>query len=241
MGAVLEGGRGTVLSHRSAAALSGVPGFGKGRLETLRPESVDHVVRLSRLHRSSLLPPHHTTLIDGIPCTTVARTLFDLAAAERPARIVRAVDNALSQMGMTIGDLEEVFATLAGRGRAGTRVMRRILDDRGVGYVPVESELEALVDALVKAAGQDPLRRQVILGDDAPIGRVDFFDDRAQVVVEAQSRRYHSSWSAQVERMERHARLAALGIRVIEVSWWQLVNEPHVFIDVLRRARAVAA
>lgn len=241
MAAALEVGAGAALTRRAAASLLGIPGFERGPLETVTRECVDHVVTLSTLHRSSLLPPNHLTSVDGIPCTTLARTLFDLAACERPARVARAVDNALGQMGLSVGRLEEVFGTLAGRGRAGTRTMRRILDERGDGYVPTESELEALAVAVVAAAGEAPLRRQVVLGDDVPIGRVDFLDDRSRLVVEAQSRRFHSSWAAQVARMERHARLAALGYRVIEVTWWQLVNEPEVFISILRRARAAAA
>jgi very-short-patch-repair endonuclease len=239
--AVLEVGAGAWLSRRAAAALLGVPGFQQSGIEVVTKESVDHVVTLSRLHRSSLLPDHHTTVIDGIPCTTLARTLFDLAGCERPERVARAVDSSLNRLGLTIGHLEEVLALLGGRGRPGTRVTRAICDERGQGYVPPESELEALVDAVVAAAGERQLRRQVVLGDETVIGRVDFLDDEAWIVVEAQSRRFHSSWSDQVARMERHARLAALGYRVIEVTWWQLVHEPHTFIDLLRRARAVAA
>lgn len=241
MAAVLEAGSSAVLGHRAAAALLGIPGYRQRRFETLTRESVDHVVSLSLLHRSSLLPDHHVTVIDGIPCTTLARTLFDLAGRDRAERVERAVDNALSQLGLTIGRLEQVFADLAGSGRAGTCTIRAILDERGEGYVPTESELEALVVSVVAAAGEPPLRRQVVLGDAAPIGRVDFVDEAAMLVVEAQSRRYHSSWSAQVERMERHARLAALGFRVIEVSWWQLVHKPQLFVDRLRRARATKA
>lgn len=239
--AVLEVGAGAVLSHRAAAALLGIPGFREGPVETTTRECVDHEVTLSRLHRTSLLPAHHVTTVDGIPCTTLPRTLFALAGTERPARVSRAVDNAMSQLGLTIGRLEEVFADLARRGRPGTVVTRRILDERGEGYVPTESELEALLVAVVSAAGDPPLRRQAVLGDDRPIGRADFVDTAAMLVVEAQSRRYHSSWSSQVERMERHARLAALGYRVIEVTWWQLVDAPHDFVAVLRLARAAAA
>lgn len=241
MAAALEAGPGAVVSHRAAAALLRIPGYSAASLETTTRESVDHVVSLSRLHRSSLLPPNHTTVIEGIPCTSLPRTLFDLAGCERPARVARAVDNSLSQLGLTVGRLEEVLAVLAGSGRSGTRSMRRILDERCDGYVPTESELEALVVAVVEAAGEAPLRRQAVLGNDRLIGRVDFVDDRAKLVVEAQGRRYHSSWSDQVARMERHARLAADGYRVIEVTWWQLVEEPELFLDLLRRARSLAA
>jgi predicted transcriptional regulator of viral defense system len=78
MAAVLAGGPGAVLSHRSAAALWGIRDPGSHAIEVTTP-------RKSRsrgtIHRHfTVLPADEMTTECGIPVTTVPRTLFDLAA-----------------------------------------------------------------------------------------------------------------------------------------------------------------
>lgn len=77
MAAVLFVGPGAVLSHHSAAALWGMRGPSSRAIEVTAP-------RKSRsrgsIHRHfSVLPPDEVTEHQGIPVTTVPRTLFDLA------------------------------------------------------------------------------------------------------------------------------------------------------------------
>jgi predicted transcriptional regulator of viral defense system len=84
LAAVLSCGREAVLSHDSAAALWGFreeegPGvhvIGPNR----RGRSPDGIVA----HRNGWLPSLDRTIYQGIPCTTVARTLLDLAPVLPP-------------------------------------------------------------------------------------------------------------------------------------------------------------
>ena len=77
MAAVLACGPGAVLSHRSAAALWGV---GRSGWKTDVTVPGDRRGRGGiRVHRAKLQPADITTH-DGIPVTTVARMLLDLAA-----------------------------------------------------------------------------------------------------------------------------------------------------------------
>src|SRR4051794_35937949 len=55
--ALLEAGGASVLSHRSAAQLLGIPGFSKDVVELTKRETLHHDLVLSRLHRTSWLPP----------------------------------------------------------------------------------------------------------------------------------------------------------------------------------------
>lgn len=91
LAAVLAAGDGAVLSHCCAAALWGV------RKEVPRePEvTVARVCRVPgvRAHRLPL-PPDETATVDGIPVTTVPRTLFDLAAVLPRRAVERAIDEA---------------------------------------------------------------------------------------------------------------------------------------------------
>ena len=47
-----------------------------------------------RIHRTRMLDPQDFTVLDGIPVTSVARTLLDLAAILRPADLEVAIDRA---------------------------------------------------------------------------------------------------------------------------------------------------
>jgi len=69
-----------VASHRSSAALWDLPGARRDRVEiiTERWERAQHVGLV--VHESILLDAIDRTTIDGIPTTTVERTIFDLCS-----------------------------------------------------------------------------------------------------------------------------------------------------------------
>lgn len=241
MAATLEARGGAVASHRSAGALFGVPGFGPGPLEVLQLRGGHHRKTVARVHETPWLPDAHVTAVDGIPCTTIARFMFDIAGTEHPKRVERAFDSALHRLGLTIPATTHVVATMARRGRPGSRLMRRLLEARGPGYVPPESELESLFIEVCEAYGIPVPDKQLPVGGQRRIGRVDFIDRRAKLVIEVQSETYHGSWMAQREDMERRADLAAAGYRVLEITYHQLVHEPDATMRRLREARRVAA
>ena len=88
MAAVLASGHGAVLSHRSAAELWGIRKHGGPIAEVTTPvwrPRVDGILR----HTSSPVPFDEVTERDGIPATTVPRTLLDLAAVLTPAALER--------------------------------------------------------------------------------------------------------------------------------------------------------
>ncbi len=76
----------------------------------------------------------------------------------------------------------------------------------------------------------------VLGGDSGIIGRVDFAYKDARLVLEADSRRHHSSWlDAQADR-RRDAALLAAGWYVLRVTWDQLVRRPDEFVAAVRSA-----
>jgi len=166
----------------------GVPGFSEGsRPDVTKHERRRHQLSLGRLHCNAWLPPSHVQLIDGLPVTTIARTIFDLAGDPAPhvwrspklldiheQRIGRALDTSLQRLGNTMLEQQRVAEDLMRRGRPGSAVMRRVLAERGEDHVPTESELEDLFVALCADFGLPHPARQRVLGGDAPIGRVDF-------------------------------------------------------------------
>ena len=236
LGAVWAAGADAAASHRSAAALSPLPGFPPGPIEVVRPHHSGRRRPVGRVRETSFLPAHHVSSIDGIPVTSAARTIFDLCGVVRPERADRAVENGLAAGLTTYAGLATVLAECARPGRAGVTVLRELLARRGDGYVPTESELERLVVAVLEAAGLPLPERQVVLGNaETQIGRVDFLYRAACLVIEADGSQ-HGGWLASQADERRDAMLRAAGFEVIRVHWRMLIDEPELFVAAVRRA-----
>lgn len=97
--AMSEMSRGFIASHRSAGALWGVPtirsadGLVHGRVTAAAGTRTEHGVRKHAVHDVDL----HVTSVAGVPCTTLARTVLDLAATEHFDEAVVATDWALGR------------------------------------------------------------------------------------------------------------------------------------------------
>lgn len=241
MAAVLDGAPGSVASHRTAAALWRLSGFRLDNLDVTQPRSRQAMrpPALGTLHEPRLLRPHHCTVLDGIPVTTPARTLFDLAGIEHAAKVERAVDNALARSPALLPRLHAMLDELAQRGRPGIRAMRRILADRPAGYIAPESGLERRVIQILADAGI-PTRRQVDLGGDDWIGRTDLLITGSNLVIEVDSVRHHTSRLDRERDAARDAAMAAAGFTVLRIAEEDVWTAPHTVVQqvigALRRA-----
>jgi very-short-patch-repair endonuclease len=235
LAAVLAAGDGAVLSHGSAAALYRLPGFTIEPLVVSVPRRWRRRMDRVRVEQSLALLPHHVRVIDGIPCTSLARTLFDLCGDVRAGRAERALDTALSRRAVSLPALWRVFLDLAEHGRAGTVVMRALLMERGKTYVPPASELEARFVELARSERLPYPERQVDLGDaDSWIGRVDFVFRSDRLVVEVDSAEFHDGLLDRRSDAERDRRLVADGWTVLRFRWRDVVDRPA---DVARSIR----
>lgn len=242
MVAVLAAGIGAAASRLSAAALWKLPGFGQGPIQVTQGRGPSSRNPAVGLHDSRFLPAHHVREVVCIPATCPERTLFDLCGSVHPGRAERAIDNALAMALTTVPRLAMMLAETGARGRTGTALFRKLLVARAGGYVPPASELEALLMKVLEMAGvAQPSRQVTVGGTRAPIGRVDFAYLPAKILIEADSRRHHSSWSDRQADHRRDLLLAAAGWRVLRVNWHQLLNEPELFIAALTTLLGSAA
>lgn len=227
---VLASGDVAALSHRSAAALHGLPGFDLEPLTVSVARNGRRDLHGVRIEQTLALPDPHVTCVDGIQCTTVARTLFDLCGDVHALRAERALDTALARKLVTVPGLWRVLVDLAEHGRAGTVLFRTLLEERRGAYIPSESELEARFIALTRRYGLVEPERQVDLGDDDGwIGRVDFLFRGARIVVEVDGAEFHDGLVDQRRDAERDARLTSAGWTVLRFGWDDVVHRPaHV-------------
>jgi len=240
MTAVLDAGVGAVLSHTSAAAWWGIPGFDLKTIHVARPRGgTRRPSALAIIHELRAVPADHVRVLDGVPVVSPSLLLYQLAATVHPKRVERACDNAWAMGLLGSGrTLHRLLIDLSKQGRNGTTVLRDILSTRPVGYIAPASGLERRFRSILEDAGEEPMRRQIDLGDDDWIGRVDFVDAHLPLVVEINSQRYHTARLDQEADDRRHADLRAAGFEVL-VFWDEDVwRAPREVLAEVRRARS---
>jgi predicted transcriptional regulator of viral defense system len=222
--ATWAGGDRAVASHRSAAALWAISGGRTDRLELTCPRwrraRHDGLV----VHESTRLDATDTTIVDGIRCTTVERTIFDLCACVGPVTVDLAIDAALRRDLTSIGALLEVHDRLATKGRRGGRRFRDALASRTLGPLH-ESPPERLVARALVAAGlPEPVAQHVVRVDGRFIARVDLAYGESRIAIEYDSFEHHTGKVALVRDSTRRNALAAAGWTVLSVTAVDLRN-----------------
>lgn len=237
MAATLDAGPGAVLSHRSAAALSGIAGFDLRVLDVSRPRAGQHrPTGLATLHQPLVLPASHRAVRNGIPVTSLARTVVDLAAREHPGRVER-IAHAAVTLGLRWTALEAVLGDLPGR--PGAALIRSLVAANN-GLRPLGSGLEATVLRLLRSAGLPEPRRQVDVGGETWIGRVDFLYGDERLIVEVNGP--HHEHPMQVRHDQRRtAALVAAGFRVLPLSEDLIRRRPDEVPRLVRQALERAA
>ena len=232
--AVLACGRGAVLSHRSAAVLFRLLAARTGPVDVLVPGRRGARGRPGlALRTTRSLPRTERTTRLRIPCTTVERTLVDLAATH-PGELERAVEQAfvLKLLGPT--RMAEALGNASGR--RGTRTLRRLL----AGLLPqlpfTRSELERLFLKLIAGNGLP----EPIVNRHAEAHRVDFHWPAHNLIVETDGRGSHDNPYAFERDRERDLDLELAGIHVIRLTWRQITEQPDRVVALLR-ARLAAA
>lgn len=239
--AVSEAGPDAVLGGTSALAWWSLPGFTVDPITVLRPHG--RGMRRDprrRIHVSRALPAHHVTEHQGVPVLTPARAVFDAAALVPLPRLERVLEKAWARHLLDGRTVHTMLAELGVKGRPGIAAMRELLADRPVDYIPCERGLELRFATLLAENGQAPMARQVDVGGAFWIGRVDFVDREAKVIVEVQSLEHHGTASERAADAARIAALEAAGWTVIEVTEHDLWFAPAEMLRRVAYARRTA-
>ncbi|MGH2987789.1 MAG: type IV toxin-antitoxin system AbiEi family antitoxin domain-containing protein [Solirubrobacterales bacterium] len=237
MAGVLAGGEGAALSHGAGGDLWELTG--------LRRSLADVTVQRRRRSRPGIcfrehpLPADEVTEHSGIPVTTVARTLLDLAAVVTRPRLEQAVSIAEArQLGDSPSLADLIVRYPARRGMAQLRaVLRDIRLERGIS----RSELElAFLEFLDRRRLPRPEVNAVVSLGTQQL-EVDCLWRSAGLVVELDSRAHHGDWEAAERDRARDLSLAAAGYRTARVTWRRLHSDADGLEGVLRAILAAAA
>ena len=224
MAGVLGCGQGAVASHRSAAALWDLRRWPAGPVSVTIPIRGAGTRAGVIVHETRSLDPDEQEVRDGIPCTSVARTLVDLAAVAGRRELERALEQSMTR------NLFDRRAVEKYAGRAGMMALRRLMADVPDAPAPTSSELERRLLDLVRHA---QLPWPVV---NAHIGehQVDFQWPTQRLVVETDGRAYHDSASAFDRDRRRDLDLELAGWHVLRFAWRQVVHDPGRVTALLR-------
>lgn len=165
LAAVLAAGPGAVLSHRDAGALHGLGQWSYGPVEVTTARDV-RVARV-RVHARRVVTPGDVTAVAGIPVTTVARTLVDLAGVLSRDRLARALTEAERSNRLDVRALERAAERVMTRNGRGHRVLRAVLAEHArQGTQLTRSELEIAMRSLVRDHDLPPARLNAYVDDD---------------------------------------------------------------------------
>ena len=183
-----------------------------------------------RLHRSRVLAAGDVTALDGLPITTPARTLLDLAAALTTARLSTAVSRAEQRRLLDFADLHALVDRHPHR--AGSPALKAVLESYAAR--DTRSALEDLIAELCQRHAIERPQDNVILH-----GHVrDFAWPPRKLVVEGDSYSWHRSPTALDSDRERDVSLALAGWRTLRFTYAQVTRRPGYVADAIRAALA---
>lgn len=238
---LLAMGRDAVGAGSSAARILGLDTLGgPGELvvlvdgQVMRGERRDgYVVR-----RAALPAGHRTTRL-GVPITSAARTVVDLAREWPLVDAVVVADSALRTARTTPAELHAVLADCAGW--PGTQRATRAVD---LADPNCESPLESISRVAMHTEGVPAPRTQAVISDgNGPFARVDFLWDGERVIGEADGlAKYEPDGRRSVRDIiraekRREERLADAGYEVVRWGWEDAQNPRRL----ARRLRAALA
>jgi predicted transcriptional regulator of viral defense system len=233
MAAVLAYGPNAVLSHRSAAALHGIRPDNRAKADVTLPSRSARPRPGIQVHASTTLQPADVTEIDGIPCTSLARTLLDLAEVIDRQGVERAVTQAEVNRVFDLRAVEEVLSRAAGRRGAG--VLRGVLAQYD-GPTLTDKELEERFLALCRAASlPSPAVNAWITLDGGVAYKIDFLWRAARLGVETDGWASHGTRQAFESDRRRDRNLRLAGWDVVRFTWRDVEHEPEEVASVLAR------
>lgn len=233
--ATLACGQGAVVSHRSAAALMGLLDRAPASIDVIAPGCRGQAIDGIRRHDVRRPQLWETGTFDGVPCTSPARTLVDLAGVVGVRTLRSAFERAAARKLLDLGAIE---LSVGGGGRTGTRILRELLDEwrRAVPVLArgrLKSPLEAKVLPLLAKRGLPmPLANAPVELAEGRI-EVDFLWSEQRFVLEADSRDFHATDVAFERDRWRDRELMRVGYSSLRITHQQAESEAKVIADTI--------
>lgn len=237
--ALLDAGGGSVASHDTALWLWKIPGFDLDVVHATLLRDVRRPVHpFAIIHEPRLLHAKHLGYTDGIVCTSLVRSAFDVFPTISPFRAKWLVHHVVKRSPATLAGFHELLRDIGGKGQTGTVLLRDILRGLPLGSVPADSGNELRFEEILEEGGEPGLRRQVDYGGQDRLGRVDFIDDELRMIFEIDSRTHHELMPGdRAEDARRDAAAAALGVKTVRIKERLIWRDRREVLRVVRDER----
>ena len=183
-----------------------------------------------RFHRSVCLIDADVGVYDGIPITSPARTLLDLATVLTRGELAWVYNEALIQRHTTPAEVGELLTRT--HGHPGSRLLKAIVE-RDEHPQRADSHLERVVLEALRRGGVEEPRMGAVIGG----WRVDFHWPRHRLVLEADGHELHSGPESWRRDRRKQADLEARGELVLRTDWEEASERPESLVGRVIRAQ----
>jgi very-short-patch-repair endonuclease len=223
MGAVIACGEDAAASHGTAAAFVRMWSRGPRKIHVSVPATKHPRGKGIVVHRRAAF---ETTIHRGVPVTTPACTIVDVAPTLPPHELERTINQADVLGLITVPDLRAALEEMPRR--PGLAKVRRTIDRRT--YRFTRSQLErAFIPIALRAGLPLPLTRQWVNGFE-----VDFYWPNLRLVVETDGGTYHRTPAQQTADRRRDQTHTASGLTNLRFTHGQIRYEPGHVEEILR-------
>ena len=224
-----------MLSHGSAAELLGLWEKQAIPVDVIPPRRAGRKIPNIRWHNVIRPTSTEIEICERIPCTTISRTLVDMAGRTSFAALSRLVEQAAIQRRLDVPEVDRILARGRRRGGPNLRVILdgwRTDDER---KPRLRSPLEAkLLPALVAADVPRPECNVKLRINGQPM-EIDMLWETKKLAIEADGEETHGTRGAFQRDRRRDQLLVAAGYRVARVTWRQAEDEPDAVAARIKR------
>jgi hypothetical protein len=239
MAACRWAGPDAVISHTSAAELLGLEPGRAGRVTLTTPGKKNSAHGIE-VYQDVTMATERIVKVDGIPTTTVERTILDLCRIFERMRAVTLIERAIREGRTNLPRLARVLGTGGAPNRRGGRTLQWVLRNRfAIGVTDSEAEDLFIRLARTHGAPRGYVHHHVVHDAGRHIAELDFAYLEELVDIEVDGDEFHADPASVQRDKRRDALLIEMGWIVLRFTYWQLVREPEWVFERIRKTVAL--
>jgi very-short-patch-repair endonuclease len=235
LAAVLACDEGTILSHGSAAELLCLWDKRLAVIHVIPPDWSGRKIPDIRWHRVRMPLADEIEIRDGIPCTTVSRTIVDMAGEWGWGQLRRLVEQAAILRRLDVNEIDRILARGRRRGAPRLRAILAGWRSTAESHPQIRSRLEARLLPRLIEEGLPAPRTNVKLRIEGHQFEIDLLWGKQRLAIETDGEETHATRAAFQRDRKRDQILTAAGYRTARVTWRQVVDEPHAVVHRIAR------
>jgi very-short-patch-repair endonuclease len=171
-----------------------------------------------------------------MPVTTMHRTVVDLAGSLDRDRLAALVDEAVLRRTTTLRWIRQTVDRLGGRGRAGTKLLKEVLEERSDDAVPNGRLERRFIGLLNQERIRRPIKQFPLRLPNGRIRHYDFAYPPNRLVIETDGYRFHRLKDNWQRDLDDSNQLSEIGWRLLRFSWEDVTERSDYVIAAVKKA-----